>query len=158
MDDIKQGKHQLHTVGDGTLGDGKANEQLQSVFRFLDFCERAAGFDHSQCNSERSGQIDYTCRYLVLDPSVLKDECKTPQDQLFYATHGNGCRPDSLGTKVFGFHVTDGEKTYYRRTEFSGALKEELIPEWAKENTQKYLETDDLADEPDEDGGMTMNL
>jgi len=39
-----------------------------------------------------------------------------------------------------------------------GALKEELIPEWAKENTQKYLEADDLADEPDEDGGMTINL
>lgn len=77
---------------------------------------------------------------------------------MFYATHGNGCRPDSLGTKVFGFHVTDGEKTYYRRTEFAGALKEELVPEWAKENTQKYLEADDLADEPDEDGGMTMNL
>ena len=64
----------------------------------------------------------------------------------------------SLGTKVFGFHVSDGEKTYYRRTDFVGALKEELIPEWAKENTQKYLEADDLADEPDEDGGMTMNM
>ena len=24
--------------------------------------------------------------------------------------------------------------------------------------TQKYLEADDLADEPDEDGGMTINL
>ena len=54
--------------------------------------------------------------------------------------------------------MSDGEKTYYRRTEFAGALKEERIPEWAKENTQKYLEADDLADEPDEDGGMTMNL
>ena len=33
---------------------------------------------------------------------------------------------------------------------------EEFVPEWAKENTQKYLEADDLADEPDEDGGMTL--
>lgn len=115
-------------------------------------------YDGSQCDSEHSGQLDYTDRILVLDPSVLKDECKTPQDQLFYATHGNGCRPDSLGTKVFGFHVSDGEKGYYRRDEFIGALKEELIPEWAQENTRKYLEADDLADEPDEDGGMTMNL
>lgn len=39
-----------------------------------------------------------------------------------------------------------------------GALKEELIPEWVKENTQKYLEADDLADELNEDGGMTINL
>lgn len=113
-------------------------------------------YDGSQCDSERSGQLDYTDRILVLNPSVLKDECKTPQNQLFYATHGNGCRPDSLGTKVFGFHVSDGEKTYYRRTDFVGALKEELIPEWAQENTRKYLEADEPADEPDEDGGMTL--
>ena len=46
------------------------------------------------------------------------------------------------------------KKGYYRRTDFIGALKEEFVPEWAKENTQKYLE----ADEPDEDGGMTMNM
>lgn len=106
-------------------------------------------FDNSHCDSEYSGQIDYTNRILVLKPSVLKDECKTPQNQLFYAAHGNGCRPDSLGTKVFGFHVADGEKTYYRRTEFAGALKEELIPEWAKENIQKYSE-------PENDIDITM--
>ena len=92
----------------------------------------------------------------MLDPSVLKDECKTPQNQLFYATHGNGCRPDSLGTKVFGIPCVGRRKGYYRRDEFIGALKEELIPEWAQENTRKYLEADEPADEPDEDGGMTL--
>ena len=51
-------------------------------------------------------------------------------------------------------HVSDGEKGYYRRTDFIGALKEEFVSEWAKENTQKYLEPD----EPAEDGGMTMNM
>lgn len=113
-------------------------------------------FDARHC--ENGSQVDYTDRIVVLDPSILKDECKTPQDQLFYAESGNGCRPNAIGTKVYGFHVSDGEKGYYRRTDFIGALKEELIPEWAKENTQKYLEADDLADEPDEDGGMTINL
>ena len=52
--------------------------------------------------------------------------------------------------------MSDGEKNYYRRDEFIGALKEEFVPEWAKENTRKYLEADDLVDEPDEDGGMTL--
>ena len=113
-------------------------------------------FDDRHCES--GSQIDYTDRMMVLKASVLKDECKTPQDQLFYADHGNGCRPNAIGTKVYGFHVSDGEKTYYHRDEFIGALKEEFIPEWAQENTRKYLEADDLADEPDEDGGMTMNM
>ena len=111
-------------------------------------------FDDRHCES--GSQIDYTDRMLVLKASVLKDECKTPQDQLFYAEHGNGCRPNAIGTKVYGFHVSDGEKGYYCRDEFIGALKEELIPEWAQENTRKYLEADEPADEPDEDGGMTL--
>ena len=114
--------------------------------------DRLGLFNSSHCENESGNRLDYTDRILVLDPSILKDECKTPQDQLFYAEHGNGCRPDSLGTKVFGFHVSDGEKGYYRRTDFIGALKEEFVPEWAKENTQKYLEHD----EPAEDGGMTL--
>ena len=113
-------------------------------------------FDARHC--ENGSQVDYTDRIVVLDPSILKDECKTPQDQLFYAESGNGCRPNAIGTKVYGFHVSDGEKGYYRRTDFTGALKEEFVPEWAKENTQKYLEPDEPADEPDEDGGMTMNM
>lgn len=54
--------------------------------------------------------------------------------------------------------MADGEKGYYRRTDFIGALKEEFVPEWAKGNTQKYLEPDEPADEPTEDGGMTINL
>ena len=114
--------------------------------------DRLGLFNSSHCENESGNQLDYTDRILVLDPSILKDECKTPQDQLFYAEHGNGCRPDSLGTKVFGFHVSDGEKGYYRRTDFIGALKEEFVPAWAKENIQKYLEPD----EPAEDGGMTL--
>ena len=118
--------------------------------------DRLGLFNSSHCENESDNRLDYTDRILVLDPSILKDECKTPQDQLFYAEHGNGCRPDSLGTKVFGFHVSDGEKGYYRRTDFIGALKEEFVPECAKENTQKYLEPDESADEPAEDGGMTF--
>ena len=55
-------------------------------------------FDGRHC--ENGSQVDYTDRIVVLDPSILKDECKTPQDQLFYAESGNGCRPNAIGTKV----------------------------------------------------------
>lgn len=60
-------------------------------------------YDGSQCDSEHSGQLDYTDRILVLDPSVLKDECKTPQDQLFYAEHGNGCRRTPSAQRYMAF-------------------------------------------------------
>lgn len=105
-------------------------------------------YDRSHCDSERSGQIDYTGRILVLNPSVLKDECKTPQDQLFYATHGNGCHPDSLGTKVFGFHVADGEEGYYRRTEFVGALKRNSSPNGQRKTRRNILKPTTLPTNP----------
>ena len=114
-------------------------------------------FDSRHCERKRQSARLYRPD-IGLDPSILKDECKTPQDQLFfYAESGNGCRPDSPSAQRYmAFHVSDGEKGYYRRTDFIGALKEEFVPEWAKENTQKYLEPDEPADEPDEDGGMTL--
>ncbi len=53
--------------------------------------------------------------------------------------------------KGIGFFMCRTEKKgYYRRTDFIGALKRRICPEWAKENTQKYLEPDEPADEPDE--------
>ena len=74
-------------------------------------------FDGRHC--ENGSQVDYTDRIVVLDPSILKDECKTPQDQLFYAESGNGCRPNAIGTKVYvyfeeqGIHSIDPASEFY---------------------------------------------
>ena len=83
------------------------------------------------------GNTDYTGKVVVLRADILKDEYKTPDNQLFYAQSGFGCRPEALGTKVFGCFLKDGEKTYYRRNEIIGALKEEYLPDWAKEQLEK---------------------
>ncbi len=115
-------------------------------------------FDYSHCIPETNGQIDYTDKVVVLKPTVLKDEYKTPESQLFFAQHGNGCRPNSSGTKVYGFHLDNGEKGYYRRYDIVGAIKDENIPDWAKENLAKFSHTDAQIDteSPSEDNGITM--
>lgn len=46
---------------------------------------------------------------------------------------GNGCDPDAIGTKVFGFFLSDGEETNYRRANFIGVMDDKFIPDWAKE-------------------------
>lgn len=89
--------------------------------------------DRTHCVSERDGEIDYTNKVLVLDPSVLKDEYKTPDDQLFLAKGGFGCHPNSRGRKVFGQFLKDGEDTHFYREDFIGAINEEYLPDWAKE-------------------------
>lgn len=94
-------------------------------------------YDKSHCYDESKEPLDYTGKVVVIRPSILKDEFKTPDDQLFYAEGGNGCRPHALGTKVFGEFLKDGERTYHARGDIVGALKLELLPDWAQE---KYAE------------------
>lgn len=97
--------------------------------------------DRTHCISEKDGEIDYTNKVLVLDPSVLKDEYKTPDDQLFLAKGGFGCRPNSRGRKVFGQFLKDGEDTHFYREDFIGVIDEKHLPKWAAEklNADKKL-------------------
>lgn len=110
-------------------------------------------FDRSHCISEQSGEINYTGKVLVLDPSILKDEYKTPEDQLFFAKSGFGCSPNSRGRKVFGEFLKDGEKTHYYRSDFLGAIKEEHLPDWAREKLDTIMGHEQQENETE---GMTM--
>ena len=108
-------------------------------------------FDLSHCESESEGELDYTNKVLVINPFCLKDEYKTPDDQLFLAICGFGCSPNSRGSKVYGEFLSDGEKTYYHRSDIIGILKDEYLPEWASE---KLSETNE--DTESEESGLTM--
>ena len=88
-------------------------------------------FDSSHCISEKNSGIDYTGKVLVLDPSILKDEFKKPDYQLFLAVSGYGCSPTASGRKVFGHFLYDDEETCYQRSDFIGAIKHDHLPRWA---------------------------
>ena len=109
-------------------------------------------FDRSHCISETDGETDYTGQVLVLKPTVLKDAFKTPEDQLFLAEGGFGCSPSASGRKVFGKFLKDGEEAHFYRQDFLGVIKDECLPDWARESLAKIHE----AQAPDEDEGMTM--
>lgn len=109
-------------------------------------------YDSSHC-IDSDEPLDYEGRVLVIKPSVLKDEYKTPEFQLFIATSGFGCRPDTIGRKVYGFFPKDGEETSFTRQDFIGVLKDELIPDFAKEYLRGYEE---IAS-PVEDGEIAMS-
>ena len=108
-------------------------------------------YDITHCESEKDERLDYTDRLLIINARMLDDECKTSDNQLFYATGGNGCRPNARGRKIFGRFLNTGEETYYYRDKFIGAIKDEYIPEWAKEKLEEFNAT---AEEETED--MTM--
>lgn len=104
-------------------------------------------FDFSHCSED----ADYAGKLLILKPSVLKDEYKASDYQLFYAESGFGCSPSASGRKVFGKFLKDGENTNFNRSDFLGVIKDECIPEWAAEKLAELEPPDE-----DESEGITM--
>ena len=124
-------------------------------------------YDDKHCYDNSRSQLDYTGQVVVIDPMLFKDEYKKPENQLFYAKFGNGCRPDSLGTKVYGKCLHSGKERFYRRSEIIGVMKLDLVPDWAKEKVMEITfqgdgneevkkdEQAEVADEKDEEQDET---
>ena len=103
-------------------------------------------FDHTHCEPG-TDKLDFEGKVVVLSTDTLKESCWSQRDQLWLATGGFGCRANSSGRAVFATCLGDGEETRWNRTDFSGVLKEELLPDWARE---KLLE---LKGQRPSDGG-----
>ena len=89
-------------------------------------------FDHTHCEVDSKEQ-DYKGKVLVLLGDVLREGCQSPKDQLWLAQGGFGCDPDAIGRSIHCVCLSDGEVTRWNRHDFIGVLKEELLPDWARE-------------------------
>lgn len=108
-------------------------------------------FDSSHCD-DKAG-VNLAGKILVINPKCLVDKYKTPEDQLFFAKSGSGCRPDAIGRSVFGYFLKDDERYCWHRENFIGVLKDEFVPDWVKD---KLNMSEDTA-EPVEDSGISMS-
>lgn len=108
-----------------TLVDSLAG-QVQKMYQSLNL------LDNGQTIQSAEPQ-DYTGKLLIIRADVLKEEFRTPENQLFLASGGFGCKPDARGRKVFGQFLSDGEKTQFYREDFEGVIDEKHIPQWAKD-------------------------
>lgn len=106
-------------------------------------------FDESHCVPDDSQQ-DYTGKVVVINPHILKDDYKTPEDQLFFVEGGFGARPNSRGRKVFGKFLKDDISTHYFRENIIGVLKSEYLPQWAWEKLAQW------ENPAEKSAGMTM--
>ena len=112
-------------------------------------------FTREHVYDESRAGIDYTGKIVAVRADVLKDDCKTPENQLLYATGGFGCKPDTLGTKVYGRYLKDGGKDCFRRSEILGVVKLNLLPEWAQEKFAEFSVEEAVGQEQTEE---TMDI
>ncbi|MBO6302808.1 MAG: DUF3849 domain-containing protein [Ruminiclostridium sp.] len=101
-----------------------------------------------------SDHENFEGKLLIIRDTVLKEECRTPENQLFLAESGFGCDPSKVGRKVFGTFLSDGEYTHFDRSDFVGIIAEEHIPEWVKEKMEQIAEQQSCGDSPAPKLGM----
>ena len=103
-------------------------------------------FDRSQCDSLNGQELEGIV--LVMSPYTLKESYWSPENQLWLATGGFGCSPSAAGRAVYATCLGDGEQTRWDRSDFIGILKEEHLPDWARESLEQ-LRQDVPAESPD---------
>lgn len=110
-------------------------------------------FRQTHCEPE-SRDLDYEGKVLVLSPDSLKESCWSQQNQLWLATGGFGCNPNSSGRAVFATCLSDGREARWNRLDFIGILKETYLPEWANEKRMELQ--GQSANDVQNTGGMKM--
>ena len=65
--------------------------------------------------------IDLTGKTVLIRKRWFKKELQDG-DRRFKCESGFGCDPSSSGTKVFGYFLSDGEKTWVRRSDVECVL------------------------------------
>lgn len=73
---------------------------------------------------------DYEGKTLVMDASGLAEEYRHGQFQLWGGAGGFGCDPDALGSAVFAECLFDKESARFRRGDFLGVVKPEVLAEF----------------------------
>lgn len=84
------------------------------------------------CVPESYYYAHFADRVLVMAPESLKEQYRNEQNQLWFGGCGFGCDPNLNGRMVSAICLADGECSEWRRENFLGILKPELLPDWAK--------------------------
>ena len=91
-----------------------------------------------------------------MNPDTLREACWNPRNQLWLAEGGFGCSPDASGRAVYATCLGDGEKTRWNRSDFTGVLDEQYLPDWAREKLEELRGPQQEQDGGPAMGGMTM--
>lgn len=92
-------------------------------------------FDRSQCDDMTTQDLEG--KVLVMSPFTLKESYWAPENQLWLATGGFGCVPTAAGRAVYATCLGDGEQVRWNRSDFIGILREEHLPDWARERLEQ---------------------
>lgn len=109
-------------------------------------------FTREHCEDELG---DFEGKVVVISHKHLKEKYWAPENQLWLATAGYGCYADKIGQSVSAVCLIDGDRNDWRRHHVVGVLKEEFLPEWAKEKLQE-MQADKQTEEQIQDNDINL--
>lgn len=156
-DDIRQWAQKSSVPPDGKYNryfavDTAASLLESFISQTRDAYQALGLFGPEHCTGDRS-ELDYKGKVLVLSLNALREGCWDPRNQLWLAEGGFGCSPTASGQAVYATCLGDGEKTRWNRSDFTGVLDEQYLPDWAAE---KLAELRSPQQEQAPSGGMEM--
>ena len=87
--------------------------------------------DHTKCDMD---DRHFENKVIAIKPIELAERYLNDKDQIYIATGGFGCDPDKSGRAVFTICLGDNEKVRWERYQVLGVIKDEHIPQWAKDS------------------------
>lgn len=63
---------------------------------------------------ENIHEIDIKSKHVIV--KTKNELCPDPEDSVFFCRFGFGCDPKALGSKVYGYFLTEGKNTCICRT------------------------------------------
>ena len=98
--------------------------------------------------------VDMQGKVIVLNHMSMKEEYWKPEYQLWLATGGFGCSPTASGRAVYATCLYDGEHSRWNREKVLGVLKNDYLPDWAREKLEELQNT---GPEEEQTGGINLN-
>ena len=122
------------------------------VNEFRDAQDALGMFVRSHCDDMTGQELEG--KVLVMSPFTLKESYWAPENQLWLAQSGFGCSPTARGRSILCTCLGDGEQTRWNRNDFIGVLKDEYLPDWAKEALKQYQRPEQEEKQEMQMGGM----
>lgn len=91
--------------------------------------------DQTHCEPLTGRDLEDTI--LVLSPEHIDEEDWNQEFQLYYAHDGFGCSPTARGRSIRSTRLSDGKNLRWDRQDFIGSVKDEYLPDWARQQTEK---------------------
>jgi len=136
--------------GDNNIYTGHTNDYLEAITEFTkmvqnnigcvqsrrDLRQSMDGIDYVELKSgdclPGSDNDNFTGKLIIVKAGELKPEYRSSENQLVVCSHGNGARPNAIGTSVFGKELYSGDSVAYGRHQIQGIADETKLPQWAK--------------------------